>query len=320
MTTTDPARGTDDAQSGAHPGAPLSARRQRVRQLTRHTPTDRRADTQRKLIEAGRRVIAQHGVEGTSVGSITAEAGFTRGAFYSNFSDLDHFVTLVAAHEWDTILATLSTELARALATALGDDEGGDGTESTAPTDDTAPSGGADIRHGGAPAQAPAGHVPGTTQAGGPEGPDSTASRIATSLTESTRPLLDSVSTRIDGLTGEERLALLARALLATVPRDCDSHLLWAALANFSVRAPDASPALRDSFRQFRAGMASYLVEVLRALEMVPLLDPLDAVDVAIAIGTRSMRVRLLDPDHHGDEMIDRVFPHLLPVLARPLP
>ena len=66
--------------------------------------------------------------------------------------------------------------------------------------------------------------------------------------------------------------------------------------------------------------MASYLVEVLRALEMVPLLDPLDAVDVAIAIGTRSMRVRLLDPDHHGDEMIDRVFPHLLPVLARPLP
>ena len=131
-------------------------------------------------------------------------------------------------------------------------DEGGDGTEITSPTDNTAPSGEADIRHGGAPAQAPAGHVPGVAHADGPEGPDSTASRIATSLTESTRPLLDSVSTRIDGLTGEERLALLARALLATVPRDCDSHLLWAALANFSVRAPDASPALRDSFRQFR--------------------------------------------------------------------
>lgn len=305
----------DNGSPAPRTGSTLSARRRRVRQLDGRATTGRRADTQHRLIEAGRRVIAQHGVEGASVGSITAEAGFTRGAFYSNFSDMDHFVALVAAHEWDTILSSVSEKLARALTTALGGDgsagdEGGSG--------DTPEGGSVQVAAEVTASRDAPGTPPGPGPARADIGP--TASHIATSLTESTRPLLDSVSERVRGLSGEERLSVLARAMLVAVPRDRDSHLLWAALANFTVREPDASPALRESFREFRAGMASYLMEVLAALRMEPTVDPLDAVDLVVAVGTRSMRARLVNPGPGRDDLIDRVLPHLLPALTRPLP
>jgi len=82
-----------------------------VRRLAHLPTTERRAETQRRLLEAGRRIIAENGVGGASVGLITAEAGFTRGAFYSNFSDMDHFVQQVAQHEWDSVLTAIGTRL-----------------------------------------------------------------------------------------------------------------------------------------------------------------------------------------------------------------
>jgi AcrR family transcriptional regulator len=47
---------------------------------------ERQAQTRAALIEAAARVFVERGFVGSSVEAIAAEAGFTRGAFYSNFS------------------------------------------------------------------------------------------------------------------------------------------------------------------------------------------------------------------------------------------
>lgn len=56
-------------------GAPVSARRQ---------------ETQRRLMDAASHVFAEKGIEGASVEEISESAGFTRGAFYSNFESKDN--------------------------------------------------------------------------------------------------------------------------------------------------------------------------------------------------------------------------------------
>jgi AcrR family transcriptional regulator len=54
--------------------------------------TARRAQTQDRLMAAAARVFAERGVIGASVEEICEAAGFTRGAFYSNFADKDELV------------------------------------------------------------------------------------------------------------------------------------------------------------------------------------------------------------------------------------
>lgn len=54
--------------------------------------TARRAQTRERLLTAARTVFAEHGVEGASVEEICEAAGFTRGAFYSNFSSRSDLV------------------------------------------------------------------------------------------------------------------------------------------------------------------------------------------------------------------------------------
>ena len=54
--------------------------------------TARRAHTQERLMAAAVRVFAQRGIIGASVEEICEAAGFTRGAFYSNFADKDELV------------------------------------------------------------------------------------------------------------------------------------------------------------------------------------------------------------------------------------
>jgi AcrR family transcriptional regulator len=53
------------------------------RRLTRG---ERQAQTRRELLDAAARVFVKRGFTGASVEEIAAEAGYTRGAFYSNFS------------------------------------------------------------------------------------------------------------------------------------------------------------------------------------------------------------------------------------------
>ncbi|GLQ91979.1 TetR/AcrR family transcriptional regulator [Dyella acidisoli] len=55
-----------------------------------------REQTRRRLIAAATTIIAKKGLAATSVENIAAKAGFTRGAFYSNFSSkADLFVELL---------------------------------------------------------------------------------------------------------------------------------------------------------------------------------------------------------------------------------
>jgi AcrR family transcriptional regulator len=52
----------------------------------------RRAQTRDRLMAAATNVFAERGVNGASVEEICEAAGFTRGAFYSNFADKDALV------------------------------------------------------------------------------------------------------------------------------------------------------------------------------------------------------------------------------------
>ena len=51
-----------------------------------------RDDTREKLFEAAARVFEEQGIGGASIETIAAAAGFTRGAFYSNFKSKDELI------------------------------------------------------------------------------------------------------------------------------------------------------------------------------------------------------------------------------------
>lgn len=62
----------------------------------RRTREESKAETRRLLLEAAATVFIRRGFQGASVEEITAEAGFTRGAFYSNFQSKEQlFVELL---------------------------------------------------------------------------------------------------------------------------------------------------------------------------------------------------------------------------------
>src|SRR6059058_5337106 len=56
----------------------------------RRTHAERRAETRQALIDAAARVFVERGFVGSSVEAIAEEAGYTRGAFYSNFQTKEH--------------------------------------------------------------------------------------------------------------------------------------------------------------------------------------------------------------------------------------
>lgn len=59
----------------------------------------RRDEVRARLIEAAAEVIAQQGFGGASVEEVSARAGFSRGAFYSNFADKDElFMEVLERH------------------------------------------------------------------------------------------------------------------------------------------------------------------------------------------------------------------------------
>ena len=74
--------------------------------------TRRRAETRGRLLAGAREVISEQGVHGASVEDICERAGFTRGAFYSNFSDKDELVLALFADDRAVLLERLRTVLA----------------------------------------------------------------------------------------------------------------------------------------------------------------------------------------------------------------
>lgn len=67
----------------------------------------RRRATRRRLLDAARHVVVERGVAGTSVEEICEGAGFTRGAFYSNFRDKDDIITALISREVERIVGAI---------------------------------------------------------------------------------------------------------------------------------------------------------------------------------------------------------------------
>lgn len=80
-----------------HPETPRSARREATR---------------RRLLAAASEAFAERGLHGTTVEDVCERAGFTRGAFYSNFTSRDDLV-IALVEERSTALRERVTELTR---------------------------------------------------------------------------------------------------------------------------------------------------------------------------------------------------------------
>jgi AcrR family transcriptional regulator len=61
--------------------------------------TSRRARTRERLMDAAYRQFCEHGINGTSIEAIADDAGFTRGAFYSNFASKEELFFALAERE-----------------------------------------------------------------------------------------------------------------------------------------------------------------------------------------------------------------------------
>ncbi|HEX2312168.1 MAG TPA: TetR/AcrR family transcriptional regulator, partial [Thermomonospora sp.] len=73
--------------------------------------TRRRAETRRRLLDAALDVFAERGLRGASIEEVCDRAGYTRGAFYSNFRTLDELLLAVSEDYSDQILDRLRSAL-----------------------------------------------------------------------------------------------------------------------------------------------------------------------------------------------------------------
>ncbi|MFT4299006.1 MAG: TetR/AcrR family transcriptional regulator [Aeromicrobium sp.] len=67
--------------------------------------TKRREATRDRLVEAARELLAEIGIQGATVEAICERAGFTRGAFYSNYASKDELIVDLFAREKTQVLA-----------------------------------------------------------------------------------------------------------------------------------------------------------------------------------------------------------------------
>ncbi|MFW6600082.1 TetR/AcrR family transcriptional regulator [Propionibacteriaceae bacterium Y2011] len=83
--------------------------------MTQQTLSRRRAETRERLIDAAIAVFARDGIDHARLEDISEEAGYTRGAFYSNFADKDDLITALLEREIER-----TTDIARqGISTAL---------------------------------------------------------------------------------------------------------------------------------------------------------------------------------------------------------
>jgi AcrR family transcriptional regulator len=72
-----------------------------------------RDDTRDKLFEAAARVFEDQGIGGASIEAIAAAAGFTRGAFYSNFASKDELIIVMIENHVEQSIRRMHELLAR---------------------------------------------------------------------------------------------------------------------------------------------------------------------------------------------------------------
>jgi AcrR family transcriptional regulator len=72
-----------------------------------------RDDTREKLFEAAAQVFGEQGIGGASIETIAAAAGFTRGAFYSNFKSKDELIIAMLENHVEQSIRRMHDLLAR---------------------------------------------------------------------------------------------------------------------------------------------------------------------------------------------------------------
>ncbi|RYJ06089.1 MAG: TetR/AcrR family transcriptional regulator [Actinomycetales bacterium] len=74
-------------------------------------PTRKREATRERILDAARLVLAETGIQGATVETICDRAGFTRGAFYSNFASKEDLVLALFHRESDLLMQEMSQAL-----------------------------------------------------------------------------------------------------------------------------------------------------------------------------------------------------------------
>lgn len=82
------------------------------RTSTSAEPSSRRQATRQRLMDAAVELFAERGVLGSSVEEICERAGFTRGAFYSNFDSKDELCLAVMQHKCDERMSGMAAAIA----------------------------------------------------------------------------------------------------------------------------------------------------------------------------------------------------------------
>ncbi|GAA1305187.1 MAG: TetR/AcrR family transcriptional regulator [Brachybacterium tyrofermentans] len=86
--------------------------------LPESASTRRKENTRTKLVRASLDVFVEKGIDGVTVDDLVRAAGFTRGAFYSNFSTKEEVFSALFASVTEEMLEIANTSVASALAAA----------------------------------------------------------------------------------------------------------------------------------------------------------------------------------------------------------
>ena len=83
--------------------------------LPKSAGTRRRENTRTKLVRASLEVFVEKGIDGVTVDDLVTAAGFTRGAFYSNFSTKEEVFTALFDEVTDEIIAIANASVEEAI-------------------------------------------------------------------------------------------------------------------------------------------------------------------------------------------------------------
>lgn len=86
--------------------------------LPESASTRRKENTRTKLVRVSLDVFVEKGIDGATVDDLVRAAGFTRGAFYSNFSTKEEVFSALFASVTEEMLEIANTSVASALAAA----------------------------------------------------------------------------------------------------------------------------------------------------------------------------------------------------------
>lgn len=89
--------------------------------MTTTEVSSRRRQTKERLVTAATELFAEKSVEATSVEELCERAGFTRGAFYSNFDSKEELCLEIVRQRGQQLLATTERALAMLPDTPVGD-------------------------------------------------------------------------------------------------------------------------------------------------------------------------------------------------------